>query len=337
MTKITIKEIAKMAKVSPTAVSFVLNNRKGVSDRTRQAVLKIIKSTNFIPNKSSQRLSLKKSFNICLAMNPASSPFSDFFYFDVTRGIVEASNRYDYSLLLCQLNYDENDGGLIPKSVSNQDADGIIFLQDTPEAILDGVAALGVPFVLVDAQADVDEKYTTINPNSERSAYTATKYLIKKGHRNIGFIGSSYLPRFYTQTYTGFLHALSDNGLQVNPAWVFQNAHDEISACQCMEAILNTGKLPTAVFCAGDLYAIGAIRGVQQRGYPVPERISFIGMDDIILSSHITPPLTTISYNTFDMGKLAVDLLMKKIRGETVRSHTVPSENLIERASVQTI
>jgi DNA-binding LacI/PurR family transcriptional regulator len=335
MTKITIKEIAKMAGVSPTAVSFVLNNRKGVSDKTRQAVLKIIKSTNFIPNKSSQRLSFKKSFNICLAMNPASSPFSDFFYFDVTRGIVEASNRYDYSLLLCQLNHDEDSGGLIPKSVSNQDADGIIFLQDTPEAILDGVAALGVPFVLVDAQADVDEKYTTINPNSERSAYTATEYLIKKGHRNIGFIGSSYLPRFYTQTYTGFLRALGDNGLQANPAWVFQNAHDEISACQCMEAILNAGKLPTAVFCAGDLYAIGAIRGAQQRGCPVPERISFIGMDDIILSSHITPPLTTISYNTFDMGKLAVDLLMKKIRGEAVRSHTVPSENLIERASVR--
>jgi DNA-binding LacI/PurR family transcriptional regulator len=337
MTRITIKEIAKMAKVSPTAVSFVLNNRKGVSDRTRQAVLKIIKSTNFIPNKSSRRLSFKKSFNICLAMNPASSPFSDFFYFDVTRGIVEASNRYDYSLLLCQLNHDENNGGLIPISVSNQDADGIIFLQDTPEAILDGVAALGVPFVLVDAQADVGEKYTTINPNSERSAYVATEYLVKKGHRNIGFIGSSYLPRFYTQTYTGFLRALHDNGLQVNPTWVFQNAHDEISACQCMEAILDTGKLPTAVFCAGDLYAIGAIRGAQQRGCSVPERISFIGMDDIILSSHITPPLTTISYNTFDMGKLAVDLLMKKIRGEVVRSHTVPSENLIERASVRTL
>jgi DNA-binding LacI/PurR family transcriptional regulator len=268
-------------------------------------------------------------------MNPSSSPFSDFFYFDVTRGIAEASNRYDYSLLLCQLNHDS--GGVIPNSVSNQDADGIIFLQDTPEVILDGVGALGVPFVLVDAQSSVDEKYTTINPDSERSAYVATEYLIKKGHRHIGFIGSSYLPRFYIQTSSGFMRALSDNGLSANPAWVFSNAHDEASACQCMERILDTGKIPTAVFCAGDLYAIGAIRRARMRGYPVPDRISFIGMDDIILSSHITPPLTTISCNTFDMGKLAVDLLMKKIRGETVKSHMVPSENLIERGSVRAL
>jgi DNA-binding LacI/PurR family transcriptional regulator len=335
--KVTIKEIAKMAKVSPTAVSFVLNDRKGVSDKTRAKILKVINSMNFIPNISSRRLSLKKSFNICLAVNPKSSPFTDLFYFDVTRGIMEESHRHGYSLILSQKEYDKDSKNLMPSSVSNQDADGIIFLQDTPEAILEEAEKQGVPFVLVDAQVKIESSYTTINPDSERSAYAATEYLIKRGHRDIGFIGSSYLPRYYTQTSSGFKRAMEDRKLKINPAWIFSDALDEKSAWQGMEKILKNKHIPSAVFCSGDLYAVGAIKCAQQKGHPVPEKISFIGMDDIILSSHITPPLTTIGFDTFGMGKMAVDLLMRKINGEAAESIVVPSENIIERSSVRQI
>jgi LacI family transcriptional regulator len=104
-----------------------------------------------------------------------------------------------------------------------------------------------------------------------------------------------------------------------------------------MEKILKASAIPTAVFCTGDLYAVSAIRCVQQKGYSVPKDISFIGMDDIIFSSHITPSLTTIGYNTLHMGKMAVDLLIRKINGESVSSYIVPSEHIIERDSVAKI
>ncbi|MDR0448210.1 MAG: LacI family transcriptional regulator, partial [Treponema sp.] len=278
MFRITIKEIAQMSGVSPTAVSFVLNNRKGVSEKTRQKILEVIQSVNFIPNRSSQRLSFKKSFNLCLVMNPKSSPFTDFFYFDVTRGIMEESNRHDYNLVLSLLKYANNEAQ-IPDSVNNQDADGIIFLQDTPDAVLSRVESLGVPFVLVDAQVD-QEKYTTINPDSERSAYAAVEYLLKMGHRKIGFIGSSYLPRYYIQTIAGYKKALQSRGLSVNHQWLFSNAHDEQSAREGMKKILRAPSIPTAIFCTGDIYAVSAIHLVQQKGFKVPGDISFIGMDD---------------------------------------------------------
>ena len=332
MPRLTIKEIAKMSKVSPTAVSFVLNNRKGVSEKTREKVLAVIRSVNFFPNKSSQRLSLKKSFNLCLVMNPKSSPFADFFYFDVTRGILEESRRYDYNLVLSYLRYSGGEAQ-IPDSVSNQDADGVIFLQDTPGSVLSGVETLGVPFVLVDAQVEED-KYITINPDSERSAYVAVEYLVKMGHRKIGFIGSSYLPRYYIQTFSGYKKVLKKYKIPLNLKWIFSDACDEESARKGMEKILKAPALPTAVFCAGDLYAVSAINYVQQKGYNVPKDISFIGMDDIVFSSHITPSLTTIGYNTLHMGKMAVDLLIRKINGESVSSYIVPSEHIIERESV---
>jgi LacI family transcriptional regulator len=104
-----------------------------------------------------------------------------------------------------------------------------------------------------------------------------------------------------------------------------------------MAQILRNKLLPTAMVCAGDRYAIGAIRCVQDRGLSVPGDISFIGMDNILLSSYITPPLTTIGYNTFEIGKTAFELLMKKIKGEAVKSIVFPSGSIIERSSVRQV
>jgi len=335
MPKLTIKEIAKNAGVSPSAVSFVLNNRKGVSDATRRKVLDIIDKTQFTPNRSSRRLSLKKSFNICLAMNTASSPFVDLFYFDITRGIVDASTHYDYNLVLSQLNYRKNSKSHVPSSVKNRDADGIIFLQDTPEPILKEASAMQVPFILVDAELKANEIYTSVNLDSEWSCQVATDYLIKKGHRDIGFITSSYLPRYYKQTIAGFTKTMNDNGLIVKPSWVFSEAEDELTAYKGMVQILKNKRRPTAMVCAGDRYAISAIRCVQDKGLLVPGDISFIGMDNILLSSYITPPLTTIGYDAFEMGRTAFELLMKKINGEAVKSVIFPSGSIIERGSVR--
>jgi DNA-binding LacI/PurR family transcriptional regulator len=332
---LTIKEIAKIARVSPSAVSFVLNNRKGVSEKTRSKVLDIINEKEFIPNRNSRRLSLKKSFNICLAINTASSPFVDLFYFDITRGIVEASTHYDYNLILNHLGSKKSSKDNVPSSIKNRDADGVIFIQDTPESILKETAAMQVPFILVDAEQNTNEAYTFVNADSEWSCQVATNYLIKKGHRNIGFITSSYLERYYNQTISGFTKAMSENGLKQKKTWIYTDAEDEITAYRGMAKILNNKQRPTAMVCAGDRYAIGAIRCVQDKGLSVPGDISFIGMDNILLSSYINPPLTTISFNAFEMGKTAFELLIKKLNGENVESVVFPSESIIERSSVK--
>ena len=335
MPNLTIKEIAKIAGVSPSAVSFVINNREGVSEATRKKVLGIINEMKFTPNMSSRRLSLKKSFNICLAINAVSSPFVDLFYFDITRGIVDASAQYDYNLILCQLDYRKNSRNHVPSSIRNRDADGVIFLQDTPEPILKEITAMGVPFIIIDSEPNAKEIYTSVNLDSEWSCQVATEYLIKKGHRDIGFITSSYLPHYYNQTITGFSKTMNDNKLKIRKSWIFAQAENEITAYEGMRKVLKNKRLPTAMVCAGDRYAIGAIRCVQDRGLSVPGDISFIGMDNILLSSYITPPLTTISFNTFETGKTAFELLMRKIKGEAVKSMVLPLESIIERSSVR--
>ena len=99
-TKLTIRELAQLAGVSPTAVSFVLNDRPGVSDETRRRIQAIIDQTNFKADRNSKRLSMHKSFNICLAYLDTSNPFDDLFYFEVAKGMVDSSNEYGYNIVL---------------------------------------------------------------------------------------------------------------------------------------------------------------------------------------------------------------------------------------------
>ena len=335
MKKLTIKEIAKLAGVSTTAVSFVINNKNGISDRTRSKVLEIIKQTNFIPSLNSRRLFFKKSYNISLVIKQSSSPFSDLFYFEITKGVLDKSKEYGYNIVFTEI-YIKNGIVQIPEIIKQNDSDGIIFLQDTEQPILNAIEKLEIPYVVVDAHT-TNPTFTCVDANAEISSYTATKYLIDKGHRNIAFIGSSYISDYYLQSFSGYKNALEEIDISIPSSWIQINATDEFSAYKCMGSILKSTPVPSAVFCAGDIFAIGAIRCVKDSGLDVPGDISFIGVDDILLSRYVEPALTTIKIDKLHMGTLAMELLVRKINNETAESVIVESDKIIERGSIKTI
>ena len=160
--------------------------------------------------------------------------------------------------------------------------------------------------------------------------------MIDNGHRNIAFIGSSYIPEYYIQAFTGYKKALEEIQVSIPSNWIQINAKDEESSYECMANILRSNNsVPTAVFCAGDIFAIGAIRCAKEFGYKVPDDISFVGIDDIILSRYVEPKLTTVKIDKALMGSLAMELIVKKINGEQVKSEIVESDNLIIRDSVK--
>ena len=331
MSNFTIKEIARMAGVSPTAVSFVLNNKEGVSEETRKKVTEVIRKTNFKPSINSRRLSLKKSFNISIVMKQSSSPFLDLFYFEIAKGVLEKSKEYGYNVVFTDLSNENNFD--LAKIINFEDTDGVIFLQDTETSILNETDKYNIPFVVVDTHS-ANNNFISINADYELSSYTATRFLIDKGHQDIAFISSSFIPGFYLQTFTGYQRALEETHITVRPSWIQIDATDDLSAYQCMEKILQDPSLPTAVFCAVDFFAIGAMRCVKNHNYVVPNDFSFVGIDDILLSRYIEPPLTTIRIDKVQMGLLAMELLMKIIEGEPVETIIVESDNMIVRNTV---
>lgn len=331
MKKLTVKEIAQMAGVSVTAVSFVLNDKPGVSEETRQKIKKIIEETGFKPNQNSKKLVMSKSFNISLVMNSRVSPFDDLFYFEITRGILSRSREYGYSITITKPVGSRSE---LPDSVYSGDTDGLIFMQDVGRNLIEKAQKSGVPFVVVDSHSS-KEDFSFITPDYFDAAHRATEYLIRNGHSRIAMIASDTVPDFYKQTRKGFLKAMKEHNLPVDPELTGFAVQDEKSAYEAAKALFaNREKAPTAVFCTVDIFMIGAVRCARDLGYRVPEDISFIGIDDILLSSYVEPPLTTMGIDKKQMGILAMDMLLQKIKGKPVESMLLPME-LIERKSVK--
>lgn len=329
MKRLTVKDIASRAGVSVTAVSFVLNNKPGVSEATRKKIKKIIEETDFKPNLTSKKLVLKKSFNICLIINPYSSPFEDLFYFEITRGILNRSMKYDYNIIISRpLSSSE-----LPDIVYSGDADGIIFMQDIPPILIDKAKACKLPFVIVDSHSRNDS-VTSINPDYITAAFDATNYLIENGHTDIAVVSSKIVPDFYKQTLEGFKNAMSKNSLHIKKEYTKIFAENENSAYEAAKLLFKDKKhIPSAVLCTVDSFAIGVIRCIKELGLSVPRDVSVIGIDDTLLSRYIEPKLTTVGIDKAGMGAMALDMLFDKINGKEVQSVSLPME-LIIRDSV---
>ncbi len=329
MAKITIKDIARMADVSITTVSFVLNNKPGVSDSVRKKVKDIIDETHFKPNLNSKKLLKNKSYSICLVINAASSPFEDLFYFDVARGILNQSAKYEYNLIMSKTAPENPD---LPDIVYSGDADGIIFLQDIDGKLLERTLETEIPFVVVDSHTNVNN-ITSVNPDYYAAAYDAVSYLIDTGHTDIAMIGNKTVSEFFKQTYNGFKKAMSDHGLTVRKNQGDLTARGEEDAYSVAKKLITSKNPPSAILCATDIFAVGAIRSAKDCNMSVPKDISIMGIDDIFLSKYIEPKLTTMGINKEDMGIYAMDLLYKKIKGQEPSNILLPM-SLVVRDSV---
>lgn len=329
--KMTIKEIAKLSGVSPTAVSFVLNGKNGVSELTRQKVLSVIEMTNFVPNAASKRLTMKKSFNVALIYPVSASPFTDMFYCEIAAGLTEYLTENKYNVVFVPIKAPSLTE--VPDIIKIQDADGAIFLQGVDKLLLDKLDEMDFPYIFIDIHEN-DTKKIHVSLDSEKLVYEAARYFISHGHEKLAFLGSDWLPGYYIRCFNGYQKALGESGLGIMPGWIQTGANDEEGVYRCMERILSSPDMPTAVCCMSDMQAIQGIRYCQEKGFHVPEDLSFIGIDDIVLSRYTTPPLTTLTYDKPGMGKLAGELLLKKIDGEERNSHIITEFGVAERKSV---
>jgi DNA-binding LacI/PurR family transcriptional regulator len=333
MSKITIKKIAELAGVSVPAVSYVLNGKKGVSEETRQRILAIIEDMEYTPNVNSRRLILKRSFNILVSLDTSVSTLNNFFYTEVLNAIVSKATELGYNTVLSSDTESQKKENLID-ALQQGNADGVIFLRDIPSSLQERIEKAGAPFVVVDSQK-TQPAYPCIRCDSEHASYIATKYLIDQGHRKIAFIGMDRLPDFYIRAFGGYCHALADGNLPIQSDWIQAGAYDEASAQRCMQDILDSPELPTAIYCAGDIFAIGAMNYLQDHGYAVPRDFSITSIDDIVLSRYYHPPLTTVQIDKCKMGTLAVEMLDHLIVGETVDPVvSIASDQLIVRKTV---
>lgn len=332
MANLTIKDIARMAGVSTTAVSFVLNNRSGVSEATREKVQQIIQQTGFTPNVHTRRLNLGKSFTIHVVLRQYDYSLFNQFVMETLSGIFREGKALGYSFIFTLVD-DQMDCEQIIESVRSKDCDGVILNQVSDPTLIRRLQAEQIPFVCADTHLPRDTSLPMVEVDHYGAAYQAARYLHQHGHTQIGFIG----PEYHAGTLAGFSDYLKEAGLIYDPNWICKVPFSQRSVEAAIGQLLSNDRLPTAIVCVGDAFAIDVMSGIKARGLKIPEDISVMGTDDLLISRYLEPPLTTMTFDKEELGAKAMQLLYKIIQGMDYQAANIIPTTPVERRSVKTL
>ncbi len=303
----TIKEVAKKAKVSVATVSRVLNNSPLVKAGTRKEVLKIVKKLKYSPNVFARGLSKNKTEIIGLVVPPSPFLFSAYFFNEVLRGVEFAVSRNNYKLLL---NVDKSsfEKSEVITLFDQRQVDGVIIVAIPLDALAKtGLEERKFPLVLIGTHAP---KFNCVYADNINGAFSATRHLIDLGHRRIAIINGVMNGSDGQERFEGYKKALLRNNIEYRQELVGVGNFRQEEAYKVMKDLLHLKPLPTAVFVANDLMAMGAMKAIREKGLRIPEDISMVGFDDIDLATFVDPPLTTIRQPMFDIGRVAVENLI---------------------------
>ena len=329
-----LKDVAKHAKVSVMTVSRVINESGYVRKETKENVKKAIKELNYRPNLLAKGLVNKRTKTIAYVL----VNIADMFHPKVVKGVEDACYEKGYSVILCNANTKYKEKEYI-QLLSDRYVDGIIFhhLNINVKQVLE-LQIEGIHCVLLDNENPVDV-CSNIKTNDVLGGYLAGKALVDMGHRQIGLIHGSLCfdpvkPHMeYEETFqfgiwndrtNGFLHALNDRGISVNPELMVQgdwSAEGGITGgFEAMSRVLERAAMPTAMYIQNDYMAIGAMNAVIKAGYAIPQDFSIIGHDGLDIAASIYPSLTTVDQPRYEMGYRAAQLLIEQIEnaGEPV-------------------
>jgi LacI family transcriptional regulator len=326
---VTIKDVARKANVSVATVSRVLNNLPGYSEETQKRVLQVITEMGYQPNAIARGLINKKTRTIGVLL-PA---VSDLFAAEVLAGIEDFAHDLDYSVMICKTDKDGIRTLKYLQALREKQVDGVIFISEyIKQEYYEAVSTMKMPTVLVSTKSDYPLPY--IKVNDYRAAYEATAYLIEKGHREIGMISGTVGDTITTiPRLEGFQKALNDYSL---PNFEHQVVYGDFgfeSGYDCMEQLLKRFPSVTAVFCASDEMAAGALSYLYKKKIRVPETISIIGYDNTETAKKAIPPLTTVAQPLYEMGRAAIELLLEQEPPKEV----VMQHKIIERETVRSL
>lgn len=329
--RFTIKDVAECAEVSIATVSRIINGKdKGFSEATKQRVREVIKNMNYSPNDVARSLVMKKTYILGVVVPDVSSPF----FSEVIRGIEETASELGYSILLCNSNDDAKREEKYIHLLKEKGIDGIIYAQ-VNTAIEKEIQQLEVPIVFLDKAMDKYE-YSWICDDGEYGMYRMVRYLIEKGHREIVYFSGNKGWANEPERRNGYRKALLEHGIPFEPDRIFWGSFDFESGHQNVKRLLESKQNFSAIACANDLIAIGAISGLAKRGIKVPSEVSVTGYDDIQMAAYCVPALTTMAQETYDMGKRAVEILIQNISNKVTKGSSEQVRSvLVERDSVR--
>ncbi|KNF09745.1 ribose operon repressor [Gottschalkia purinilytica] len=332
---VTIKDIAKLANVSTTTVSRVINNKyEGVGEETRKRILDLVKELGYQPNALARSLVTKRTSSIGLIIPDIINPF----FPDLARGVEDIASKEGYSVILCNTDDDPDKEKKYISLLNEKRVDGIIFTgasTHSHEHILELIKS-GVPVILMDRRIDYENTFGVFIENF-KGGYDATNYLISLGHKKIGCITGPLNTKESEERFNGYKKALKEAGIDFNEDLVIESNYKITGGADAATELLEKQNV-TAIFAFNDMMAYGVYKAAKLLGLKIPDDISVIGFDDVQISQILEPELTTVKQPIYDMGAESAKMLITRIKGKKIKKKIIKFKTeLIIRESTKDV
>ncbi len=332
---VTIKDIAKVAGVSPSTVSRVVSNHPRISLETSRKVKEIMEQMGYHPNMMAKSLVSKTTQTLGILLpRPAEELFLNFFFGELIRGIVTQATRAGYDMLMTTVTNDSNELEAISRLVLGRRVDGIILLSSrTSDPIIGFLEEQKFPFVLI-GRSDEFPDAVSIDNNNIQANYDATNHFISQGHERVGLVSGPPNLVVSQDRLSGYKKALKDANLPMRQEWILEGELLQESGFRAMSLFMSLPDRPTALVVFDDLLAFGVLRGLTELGYQVPGDISLVSFNNIPLSELASTPISSIDVGTYQLGYTASQALLRIIQGEPLaQNHFIIPHRLIVRES----
>ena len=308
---VTIYDIAKTAGVGKSTVSNVLTGKGKVSEETRQRVLDVAKEMNYRPNVLARNLSQHKTMTIALVLPTIANPF----YPEIIEAIETIVRKHEYSTLFCNTHGNFALGRQQMERLMGRWVDGYIIMGSSMDiADITRYVQQGHHIVLCDWQENESPVgIAQVSVDFYRAGQLAAEHLLELGHRRIAVIVDEPQQMLRLE---GFQSVLQKVGVPLSSEFIQLGDSTLESGYVAAKNLLAQAELPTAIFATNDWMALGAMEVILDQGLRVPEDISIIGLDDIVVSAHLRPPLTTIAVPKSQLANEATELLLGQINGD---------------------
>lgn len=329
MGKVTIKDVAREARVSISTVSNALNDVDVLNPATKSHILEVAKRLNYVPNINGKLLKSGESKMLGFFTTSVSGPY----FYALIETMVRECEKLGYGLNV----FITKDKQVILSNILGRRVDGVIIFEELmiDEKDVETMEKGQVHAVFLDRVMERDTMGSVIF-DSFVAGYEATKYLISLGHRKIAYISGVDTMYDSVQRQEGYFAALKEYQLEINKDYILQGYFEEAGTYNAVKSFMHLypGKLPDAFLAGNDVSAIGCINALKSEGYQVPEDISVMGFDDIELAKYFSPPLTTVKNQIARQGILAVNHLVKMIQNkEKGKIEKLPGEIVIRHSS----
>ncbi len=329
---VSIYDIAKRAKVSPSTVSRALDDHPYIRAETKKRIQELAKEMDYVPSTVAKSLAANKTWTIGMVLAAISDPFMG----RVVEGMERVAVEAGFNVFISTSQNDRQQEIAAIKMLQKRRVDGIIVIASHlfyqyPQFF----GRSKIPIVIINEQKP-GETMHFVTVDDVHAAQLAVEHLLALGHCRIGYVGVTNRPKSNQYRLKGYQDALEAAGIASDPALIFTShtIEDHVKIGEAsLEPLLAAGA--TAVFCYNDTTAMGLLAACYKRGVSVPGNLSIIGFDDIDMAAYTIPPLTTIRQPRFELGQRAMHMMLDLLAGQQPENQMVPGELVVRQTTAK--